>query len=78
MHYHCADGRYRTATAGETIQVHPDYVELFDRLNVLLGQEPSGTPWINQVQESAIKYALEQLEEPKPKRRPGRPRKTEE
>jgi hypothetical protein len=40
MHYKDSDGRYRTASAGDTIQVHPDYLERFDRLNVLLGEKP--------------------------------------
>lgn len=66
MHYRDVDGRYRTASAGEAIQVHPDYLERFDRLNVLAGQEPEP---VEQEQLSGEKPA-----EPV-KRRPGRPRK---
>jgi hypothetical protein len=40
MHYRDADGRIRDAVAGETIQVHPDDVERFDSLNVLMGHKP--------------------------------------
>lgn len=40
MHYRDADGRIRDAVAGETIQVHPDDVERFDSLNVLMGEKP--------------------------------------
>jgi hypothetical protein len=40
MHYRDADGQYRDAVAGETIKVHPDDVERFDSLNVLMGQKP--------------------------------------
>lgn len=40
MSYVREDGTYRTAVAGETVRVHPDHVERFDRLNRLQGQEP--------------------------------------
>lgn len=40
MHYQDSDGQFRTATAGDTIQVHPDYVDTFDSLNVLAGHKP--------------------------------------
>lgn len=35
MSYIDERGRYRTATAGETVRVHEDQLERFDRLNVL-------------------------------------------
>lgn len=41
MSYVREDGTYRTAVAGETVRVHPDHVERFDRLNRLQGQEPA-------------------------------------
>lgn len=63
MHYKDSDGRYRTASAGDTIQVHPDFVERFDSLNVLLGQQPDGKQ----------PDAPEPAEKPKPRR--GRPPK---
>ena len=69
MHYQDADGRYRTASAGDTIQVHPDFVERFDDLNVLLGQEPSTKP-----EPKVDKKDDEKVETPAPKRR-GRARK---
>lgn len=64
MFYVDPGGRPRRADCGAAIQVHPDFVARFDRLNVLAGQtEPQ---------------PVEQLAagEVPPKRRPGRPRKT--
>ncbi|WP_228002144.1 hypothetical protein [Nocardia australiensis] len=40
MAYIDGDGAHRSADRGATIHVHPDNLERFDRLNVLLGQEP--------------------------------------
>ena len=65
--YKDSDGRYRRAAAGDAIQVHPDYVERFDRLNVLAGEErPTEKP----VEKPAEKPVTEA-----PPRR-GRPRKS--
>lgn len=86
MHYLDSDGRYRTASAGDTIQVHPDFVERFDRLNVLLGESfDDPTPRLSRNPETAKKIeksdpenAVEvPVDKPVPKRR-GRPRKTVE
>ena len=66
MFYKDADGRFRDASAGEVIQVHPDFVELFDSLNVLLGHKPEDDP----EPEIPVKD-----EEEKPKPRRGRPPK---
>jgi hypothetical protein len=68
MHYRDADGRVRDAVAGETIQVHPDDLERFDSLNVLMGHKPD--------EEKPIPATPELVEE-KPKPRRGRPRKTD-
>lgn len=70
MFYRDSDGRYRTASAGDTIQVHPDYLERFDRLNVLLGQEP-GKPEPEKPEEP------QEPEKPAPKRRGRPPRKAD-
>lgn len=35
-----SDGRPRRADAGAKVSVHSDFVERFDRLNVLSGEEP--------------------------------------
>lgn len=70
MFYQDSDGQYRRALAGETIQVHPDYLERFDRLNVLMGEGKSDT-----VHRDVTDDTPEQVEE-KPKPRRGRPRKT--
>ena len=34
-----SDGKPRRGSAGDKVSVHPEYVERFDRLNVLLGEE---------------------------------------
>lgn len=77
MHYQDSDGRYRTASAGDKIQVHPDFVERFDRLNVLLGQKPEDM----KAEPKAEPVTPEPVEEkpagtPKPRR--GRPKKVVE
>lgn len=40
MVYMDSGGRPRRADCGATVDVHPDYVGRFDRLNVLMGQQP--------------------------------------
>jgi hypothetical protein len=67
MHYRDADGQYRDAVAGETIKVHPDDVERFDSLNVLLGQKPE--------EDTAEAPEPETPEQETPKPRRGRPKK---
>ncbi|WP_043648058.1 hypothetical protein [Nocardia thailandica] len=42
--YRAVDGRYRLAQTGQVVDVHPDYLPRFDRLNVLAGQTPADTP----------------------------------
>jgi hypothetical protein len=71
MHYRDADGQYRDAVAGETIKVHPDDVERFDSLNVLLGQEGKPAGKDDQLSD---KLADDEPEK-KPAPRRGRPRK---
>jgi hypothetical protein len=44
MTYQREDGRFRLAYAGDTVKVHPDFLERFDRLNVVQGQEPEPEP----------------------------------
>ncbi|WP_280317294.1 hypothetical protein [Nocardia wallacei] len=41
MTYQRPDGRFRMAYAGDEVEVHPDFLERFDRINVLQGQEPA-------------------------------------
>lgn len=72
MHYLDADGQYRTASAGDVIQVHPDFVETFDRLNVLMGEEPGVVEVEPKAQPKAEPETPEAVEE-KPKPRRGRP-----
>ncbi|WP_195126590.1 hypothetical protein [Nocardia puris] len=44
MVYIDADGRRRRADHGAVVQVHPDHLERFDRLNVLQGQAQEAAP----------------------------------
>lgn len=81
MFYQDSDGRYRRASAGDVIQVHPDYVERFDRLNVLqgAGSGPTGTVLdgalkLKPVTEDELITETMIEEKPAPKRR-GRPPK---
>lgn len=69
MHYRDADGQYRTASAGDVIQVHREDVERFDRLNVLMGEEPGSSV---EPESKAEPETPEPVEE-KPKPRRGRP-----
>lgn len=41
MTYQRPDGRHRLAYAGDEVEVHPDFLERFDRINVLQGPEPA-------------------------------------
>lgn len=36
--YQATDGRYRLAQTGDVVDVHPDFVDRFDRFNVLAGE----------------------------------------
>lgn len=62
MAYVDPDGRTRRADCGSEIEIHPDHVERFDRLNVLAGQESPAPAEVESTPEA-------------PRRRPGRPRK---
>lgn len=74
MLYRDSDGRYRYASAGDTIQVHPDYLERFDRLNHLMGEIDVELPKaVGPVGESDADEVKAEYK-PAPKRR-GRPRK---
>lgn len=44
MAYIDAKGRHLRADCGETVSVHPDNIDRFDRLNVLQGQAPTAEP----------------------------------
>lgn len=44
MTYQREDGRYRLAYTGDVVQVHPDFLERFDRINVVQGQAPAPEP----------------------------------
>lgn len=44
MSYVDENGSHRHAQLGATVQVHPDHVDSFDRLNVLQGQAPAVEP----------------------------------
>lgn len=73
MFYKDADGRYRTASAGDTVKVHSDYLERFDRLNVLLGHKPDDVKAAPKAEPVNPEPA-----EVKPKPRRGRPPKKSE
>ena len=44
MTYQREDGRYRLAYTGDVVKVHPDFLDRFDRLNVVQGREPAPEP----------------------------------
>lgn len=62
MAYVDPDGRTRRADCGSEIEIHPDHVARFDRLNILAGEEAHAPAEAESTTGS-------------PRRRPGRPRK---
>ncbi|MEU3011061.1 hypothetical protein [Nocardia asteroides] len=56
--YQAADGRYRLAQTGDVVDVHPDFVDRFDRYNVLAGET------VDEVDEPVTE--LEPVVEPEP------------
>lgn len=71
MVYIGPDGRRRRADCGDEIIIDAKHVERFDRLNVLQGAE------VVDVGGTTRHVAPESNNDPEPKRRPGRPRKSE-
>lgn len=76
MSYVDPDGHVRWADHGAEIKVHPDSVERFDRLNVLLGEGVVESEAPASVAPTDDSVARQEVSEPK--RRPGRPRKSED
>lgn len=74
MTYQRPDGRSRLAFAGDEVEVHSDFLERFDRINVLQGQERAASE-----PEPEPEPATAELEPEPVKKAPARPRrKTEE
>ena len=71
MSYINSAGQVRWADCGAEVEVHPDHVERFDRLNVLQGEHdaPARVDTPPEVQAGPVEPV---------KRRPGRPRKSTE
>lgn len=76
MSYVDPGGQVRWADHGTEIDVHPGHVERFDRLNVLLGEGVVESEAPASVAPTDDSVARQEVSEPK--RRPGRPRKSED
>ena len=76
MSYVDPGGQVRWADRGTEIDVHPGHVERFDRLNVLLGEGVVESEAPASVASTDDSVAQQEVSEPK--RRPGRPRKSED
>ncbi|MBF6328737.1 hypothetical protein [Nocardia transvalensis] len=69
MTYQRPDGRYRLAYAGDTVEVHPDFLARFDRINVVQGQEPAPATAESKLTESRPAEGDSTGEKPATKRR---------
>ena len=70
MAYIDPSGRARWADCGDEVGVHPDYVDRFDRLNVLQTSESTSTP--APVAEGDVQQADQAPAPESARRRPGR------
>ncbi|MFT4202189.1 hypothetical protein [Gordonia sp. (in: high G+C Gram-positive bacteria)] len=79
MAYIDPTGRTRRADSGVEVLVHPDDVKRFDEFNVLMAAQESAQVDLNVAVVDAREVLAEMNAElDKPKRRQGRPRKSED